>query len=85
MVLTLDTERAIEDVLIERYRTITPIEKLGRVVDLNRTAEAMATLRLQRLYGPLEPRELELRLAALRLDRATMIEVFGWDPEEHGL
>ena len=29
-------------------------------------------------------REKFLRLASLRLDRETMIEVYGWDPEEEG-
>jgi len=32
----------------------------------------------------LSERELRLRLAALWLDRETMIEVFAWDPEEMG-
>ncbi len=79
-----DTPRAIEDFLAERYRRMTPRQKLARVIDLNRTAEAMATARLEAQYGPLEPRELELRLASLRLDRETMIRVFGWDPETKG-
>jgi hypothetical protein len=83
--LTLDTDLQIERLQIERYRTMTASEKLARVIDLNRTAESMATLRLERQYGPLEPRELELRLAALRMDRQTMIEVFDWDPKERGL
>ena len=64
---------------------MTPAEKLRRVLDLNRTAETMAAVRLEKQYGPLDPRELELRLAALRLDRQTMLTVFGWDPEEQGL
>ena len=85
MPLRLDTDPEIEELQIERYRTMTPVEKLSRVVDLNRTAEAMAALRLEKQYGPLSPRELELRLAALRLDRHTMIEVFDWDPAEQGL
>lgn len=85
MPLSLDTDREIEKLQIDRYRTMSALEKLGRVVDLNRTAEAMAALRLKEQYGPLDPHELELRLAALRLDRALMIEAFDWDPEEKGL
>jgi hypothetical protein len=80
-----DTDPEIGRLQLERYRRMTPAEKLERVVDLNRTAEAMATLRLERTYGPLDERERELRLAALRLDRETMIRVFGWDPAERGL
>ena len=85
MPLALDTDKNVEDLQLESYRSMTAFEKLAIVVDLNRTAETMATLRLERLYGPLDGRELSLRLAALRLDRDTMIEVFGWDPEEKGL
>jgi len=41
--------------------------------------------RIQARYGPdLTERELRLRLAALWLDRETMIEAFGWDPEVEG-
>lgn len=85
MTQSRDTDPDVERLLIERYRSMTPSQKLSRVIDLNRTAEAMATARLERTYGPLEPRELELRLASLRLDRQTMIEVFDWDPDERGL
>ena len=85
MPLALDTDKETEELQLERYRSMTASEKLEIVVDLNRTADAMAALRLVKLYGPLEPRELTLRLAALRLDRETMIKAFGWDPEEKGL
>jgi len=34
--------------------------------------------------GAVPERELRLRLAALRLDRETMIGVFNWDPEVQG-
>jgi hypothetical protein len=85
MPLSRDTDPEIERLQVEAYRRMTPAEKLARVVDLNRTCEAMAAARLRRQYGPLDDPELELRLAALRLDRETMVEVFGWDPAERGL
>jgi hypothetical protein len=80
-----DTPPEVRKVLIEGYRRMSPQEKMRRVLDLNRTVEAMAAARLRRDYGPeLSERELRLRLTALRLDRETMIEVFGWDPEVEG-
>lgn len=83
--MALDTPAAIEEMMIEGYRRMTPEQKLRRVVELNRAAETMAAARLQAQYGPeIGERELRLRLAALRLDRRTMIEVFDWDPEERG-
>ncbi len=64
---------------------MSPAEKLGRVLDLNRAVEDLARARLRNQYGPnLPEREECLRLAALHLDRETMIRVFDWDPEVHG-
>jgi hypothetical protein len=80
-----DTPPDIEEMILERYREMTPREKLALVIDLNRAAQAMAAVRIRAQYGPALPeRELCLRLAALWLDRETMIRVFGWDPEVEG-
>jgi hypothetical protein len=82
---SLDTPPEVEAILIERYRRMTPLEKLWQVFDLNRTAQSMAAMRIEAQYGPnLSERELRLRLAALWLDRDTMIAAFGWDPEVEG-
>jgi hypothetical protein len=82
---SLDTPPEIEEMLLEGYRRMEPIEKLRQVFDLNRSAQSMAAMRIQAQYGPkLSERELRLRLAALWLDRETMIEAFGWDPEVEG-
>ena len=83
--LALDTPPDIEEIVLEGYRRMTPSQKLRRVVELGVAAEAMAAARIRARYGPeISQRELRLRLAALQLDRRTMVEVFGWDPEEKG-
>ncbi len=83
--MALDTPPEIEERILEGYRRMTPREKFRRIVELNRSVEEMAAARIRKQYGPdLSPRELRLRLAALRLDRETMIEVFDWDPEVKG-
>lgn len=70
---------------VARYRAMTPADKISRVVDLNRVVDDLAAARLRVTYGKaISPRELELRLAALRLDRDTMIHVFHWDPDIEG-
>jgi hypothetical protein len=80
-----DTPPEIEEMMLERYRQMEPMEKLWQVFDLNRRAQMMAAMRIQAQYGPdLPERELRLRLAALWLDRETMIKVYGWDPEVEG-
>lgn len=80
-----DTPLDIEEMILERYRQMTPGEKLLKVMDLNRAAQGMALARIRAEYGPdLSPREERLRLAALWLDRETMVKVFDWDPEVRG-
>jgi hypothetical protein len=80
-----DTPPEIEEMLLERYRQMSPGEKLRSVQDLNRTVQLMALAGIRSRHGTdLSERELRLRLAALRLDRETMIKVFSWDPEIEG-
>jgi hypothetical protein len=80
-----DTPPEIEEILLKGYRRMTPLEKLLQVFELNRMAQTMAAMRIQAQYGPdLSDQELRLRLAALWLDRETMIAAFGWDPEVKG-
>ena len=82
---SIDTPPEVEEILLEGYRRMPPIEKLRQVFDLNRSTQQMAALRIEARYGPnLSERELRLRLAALWLDRETMIKAFGWDPEIEG-
>jgi hypothetical protein len=86
-----DTAPEVEQFLIDGYRRMSPAEKLGRVVALNRALDQLATARLRARYGvDLQAQELRLRLAALRLaalrlDAKFMANVLGWDPAVHGL
>ena len=79
-----DTHPKIEEMMLEAYRAMTPAQKFARIEALNEAALQMAAARLKKQYGEMPERELRLRLASLWLDRATMIKVFGWDPEQHG-
>ena len=80
-----DTSPEIEEMVMERYRQMTPQEKIAIIQGLNRTAMLMALAGIRMRHGPdLSERELQLRLAALWLDRETMIKVYGWDPEVEG-
>jgi hypothetical protein len=80
-----DTPPDIEEIVLERYRQMTPQEKIAIVQDLNRTAMLMALAGIRMRHGSdLSEQELRLRLAALWLDRETMIKVYGWDPEIEG-
>ena len=83
--LSLDTPPEIEEIQLERYRQMTPQEKIAIVQDLNRTVLLMALAGIRMRHGAdLPEREIRLRLAALWLDRETMIKVYDWDPEAEG-
>jgi hypothetical protein len=80
-----DTPPEIEEMVLERYRQMTPQEKIAILQGLNRTALQMALMGIRMRHGPdLSEREQQIRLAALWLDRETMIKVYGWDPEVEG-
>lgn len=79
-----DTSPEAERILIEGYRRMTPTQKLQRVESLNRALVLLQKARIRAEYGDISDEEMRMRLGALRLGRETMIEVFGWDPDEKG-
>lgn len=81
-----DTSPDVEEILVAGYRRMTPGQRLDRVADLNRALRELALAGIRQRYGAgLTAEEEKLRLAALSIDRETMIRAFGWDPDEHGL
>lgn len=77
-----DTSPDAERVLIDGYRKMSPARKLQRVFDLSETLRQMSRQRIVERYGAsLSERDIRLRLAALYLDKETMVAAFGYDPE----
>ena len=81
---TNDTPAHIQRMLIAGYRNMTPQQKLRRVSELTQTVQQFALARIRKQYGEISEREQKLRLAALWLNRETMIRVFDWDPQKAG-
>lgn len=79
-----DTSPEVERMMFEIWRRITPAQKLEKVLSIGRSVNELTRAYLRREYPDATPREIELRLAARNLDRATMIAAFGWDPDIHG-
>ncbi len=79
-----DTHLKIQKILIEGYRRMTPQQKMQSVTELNQAVQQLALARILKQYAPLSEYEQRLRLAALWLDRKTMIRVFNWDPLKEG-
>jgi hypothetical protein len=79
-----DTSPAMEKILIEGYRSMSPERKLRQVTALTQMVQRLALTRIREQYGAMTEKEEKLRLAALWLPREDMIRWFGWDPEIKG-
>lgn len=79
-----DTARETERIQVEAWRRMAPAQKLRIVSELVRATEELARAGIRERYPDAGEREVELHLRALRLDRATMIRLFDWDPEIRG-
>jgi hypothetical protein len=79
-----DTSAETERRQIEAWREMNAAQKLAIVSQLTLAAEEMARAGIRERHPNATGREIELRLGALRLDRDTMIRVFGWDPAKQG-
>jgi hypothetical protein len=79
-----DTHPAIEAILIEGYRRMSPADKLRRVEALNEAVLQLAASRIRTEHPGIDERQLRLRLASLWLGRETMLRAFGWDPTSGG-
>lgn len=79
-----DTSPEAERFLLDAYNRMSIDEKLRRVFSLNRMLEQLQRARITADYGEMPEREMQLRLASLRLGRELMVKAFGWDPEVKG-
>lgn len=79
-----DTDPAVEAILIEGYRRMSPSQKLDRVRALTRAVQELALADIRRRHPNADEREQALRLASRWIKRDLMIRAFGWDVHEAG-
>ena len=79
-----DTSPEAEEFLIQRLRELPTFRKARMVVELTTACRELARAGVRRRHPEADPTEVRLRVAALWIDRDTMIQAFGWDPEVHG-
>jgi hypothetical protein len=72
------------EMMVERWRTMSPAEKFQAVAAANEASEAMAAAGVRQRYPTADEAEVRQRVIALRLGRVLSIAVYGWDPEVHG-
>lgn len=75
-----DTHPAMQQILLQGYRRMTPLQKLQKVNQLTLAVQQMALARIRTQYPADDGRTHLLRLASLRIDRDTMMAAFHWDP-----
>jgi hypothetical protein len=83
--LSPDTSQTTEALMIELIRKQTPEQRAQKIITLNNRARAMHLIGIRGRHPDANEREVRMRLASLWLDRDTMIRLFNWDPEFHGL
>lgn len=82
---SIDTPPEIEERVVSAYREMGLAGRIAAYADLEVGLEQVARAGIEhRLRRPVEESEMRRRLGALRLDRETMIRVYGWDPEIEG-
>ncbi|MBV9769162.1 MAG: hypothetical protein JOZ32_06305 [Bryobacterales bacterium] len=76
-----DTYPKAFEVFLSRQRAMTPGEKIQAVFQQNELLQSMAEARERQLHPEAGDREIFLRVVAHRLDRETMLRVYGWHPD----
>jgi len=79
-----DTHPAIDALLIEGFRAMTPSQKLEIVSQLTRAVQELAMADTRRRHPDANERELALRVASRWLGPELMLCAFGWDVAKMG-
>jgi hypothetical protein len=79
-----DNPPAIEALLVNLYRAMSPAQKLERVRVLTRAVQELALTDIRRRHPDAGSRELEWRLASRWIEPELMVRAFGWDVRREG-
>ena len=77
-----DTSFDAERFLVRRYRTMSHADKLRIFSQLSRATQELALAGIRRRHPHASSRELQMRLAATRLDPAVLRDAFGWSDDQ---
>jgi hypothetical protein len=79
-----DTDPRALEVFLDLHRKMPVSDKLQSTLGMMEMLWNLAETGVRQMYPRADDREVFLRTAARRLDRQTMIRVYGWDPRVHG-
>lgn len=75
-----DTDPKALEVFLGLQRAMSAAAKLDLTLELSEIVMRLSEAGVRSQYPDADDREVFLRTAARRLDRDTMIRVYGWDP-----
>lgn len=78
-----DTDAETLAVYVEMIRGMSESQKIARIFELCELQHAMQVSGVRTLYPEASEEEIHYRVAARKLSREEMIQVYGWDPAEH--
>jgi len=70
------------EAFLAQQRSMSASEKIAAVFALNELVRRVTESRERQLHPEADEREIFLRVAAHRLDRDTMLRVYGWYPPD---
>ena len=79
-----DTDPAIDARRIEGLRRMSPAQRLALASAWTHDDRQLALAGIRSRHPGISQREAMLRLAAMTVDRATLVRAFGWSPEQAG-
>ena len=78
-----DTSPDALEVYIGVHQAMTPGQRLSRVFELGQFQHSLQVSNVKSSYPDADEQEIFFRVAARKLGRELMIEVYGWDPDLH--
>jgi hypothetical protein len=79
-----DTSSDALERVVDRWRSMSPREKLDEVAALNLACEQLAQAGARTRHPAAGELEIRRRVTALRLGRELMISAYDWDPHDQG-
>jgi hypothetical protein len=79
-----DTDPKALEFFLELHRRMTPEERVARIFEMVAFMEGLQRSSVCSMHPEADEREIFLRVAARRLGRDIMLQVYGWDPELRG-
>jgi hypothetical protein len=79
-----DTDPRALEVFLDVQRKMNVSQKFQTIFSLMAMLWNLSEAGVRNMYPEANDREVFLRTASRRLDRDTMIRVYGWDPHQHG-